>query len=119
MKRYIGIFALILFLIPAVCFASSEGEPKRGILSGIAYLEGRGLANFFLFPAEWGHFPESETRGGIGYVPTLITHTATRMFSGLSDMLFMPLLYPFSRYDDSIPVGMGWGEFPWEKPQSY
>lgn len=119
MKRNLVFFISMFFLVPAVCFASGSGDQERGVFAGIARLEGRGISNLLLFPLEWGHFPKEETRGGIGYVPALITHTTTRIFSGISDMLFMPLIYPFSKYDDSIPEGMGWGEFPWQKPQEF
>ncbi|HCM42844.1 MAG TPA: hypothetical protein PLY88_02685 [Candidatus Omnitrophota bacterium] len=115
MKSRISFLVLMTLLVPAVCFASEPVEKKRGILSGILYLEGRGLSNLFLFPAEWGHLPKSETRGGIGYLPSLATHLVTRVFSGVADIVWMPIMYPFSKYDDSIPKNMGWGEFPWQK----
>jgi hypothetical protein len=117
-KNRVSLFLLLVLLIPAVCFASETGEKKRGIISGILFLEGRGLSNFLLFPAEWGHLPKSETNGVIGYFPVLLTHTTARIFSGAADIVFMPLMYPFSKYDDSIPKNMGWGEFPWQKPSN-
>jgi len=114
-KKRMSLFLLLVLLIPAFCFASETGEKKRGIISGILFLEGRGLANFLLFPLEYGHFPKSETLGGVGYFSAWATHTTTRIFSGVADIVFMPLIYPFSKYDDSIPKSMGWGEFPWQK----
>lgn len=118
MKKHVSLFLLLVLLIPAVCFASEPNEKERGILSGIAYLEGRGISNLLLFPAEWGHLPKSETNGAIGYFPAMVTHTVTRMFSGIADIAWMPLMYAFSKYDDSIPKSMGWGEFPWQKPSN-
>jgi len=115
MKSRISFLVLMALLVPAVCFASEPAEKKRGILSGILFLEGRGFSNLLLFPLEYGHFPKSETLGGVGYFSAWATHTVTRVFSGVADIVWMPIMYPFSKYDDSIPKNMGWGEFPWQK----
>jgi hypothetical protein len=113
MKRIGAIFfAFIMVLNTATVFA---GEEKRGILSGIAYLEGRGFSNLLLFPAEWGHLPKPEMGGPAGYFFAGVTHTVTRVFSGITDIVALPLAYPFSKYDESIPKSFGWGEFPWQK----
>ena len=79
-------------------------------------LEIRSSPNAFLFPAEWGHLPKSEYGGVLGYPFVLLTHLGGRLFSGMTDIVFLPIAYPFTKYDDSLPVRMGWGEFPWDKP---
>ena len=114
MRKAWMIFCLAL-LIPSLCSATEPGEKKRGIFAGIAHLEGRGLANVFLFPAEWGHLPKAELVGVFGTIPMVLTHMGGRIFSGIGDIVVLPLAYPFSKYDDSLPVRMGWGEFPWER----
>jgi len=115
MKSRISFLVLLALLVPAVCFASDTAEKKRGILSGILFLEGRGFSNLLLFPAEWGRFPKPEAGGPAGYFFMGVTRTVTRVFSGIADITWMPVMYPFSKYDDSVPKNMGWGEFPWEK----
>ncbi len=105
----------VLMLIPMICSASDSSVKKRGIFSGIAHLEGRGLSNVFLFPAEWGHLPKDEVMGAWGAPFVGLTHMGGRIFSGVGDIVVLPLFYPFSKYDDSLPVNMGWGEFPWQK----
>ena len=128
MRKAWMIFCLVL-LIPSLCSAAENLEKKRGIFAGIAHLEGRGLSNVFLFPAEWGHLPKADYAGSSAVRPVNfkyvvmpfdwffvgLTHFGGRLFSGIGDMVVLPLAYPFSKYDDSLPVGMGWGEFPWQK----
>ena len=107
------------FLAPAV-FASQQNDTERSVLDGMVYLEGRGLANAFLFAAEWPLIAQQEhhdhPKAFAATIPfVLLTHLGGRLFSGISDMVFMPVAYAVSRYDDAIPVGYGWGEFPWQE----
>ncbi len=113
MKK-IAIIFFMLCLTP-VLFASEQQEPKRGVLASMVRLEGRGFANALLFPAEWGHLPKSEYGGVLGVIPVGLTHFGFRFFSGVTDIVFLPFAYPFTRYDESIPANMGWGEYPWQK----
>lgn len=112
-KIWIVFFMLCL---STTLFAAEQEKPTRSVLGTMAYLEGRGLANAFLFPAEWGHLPKAEYGGVAGYPFVLLTHLGGRLFSGLTDIVFLPIAYPFTRYDESLPVNMGWGEYPWDKP---
>lgn len=117
MKKGWFIF-FMLFLTPAL-FASQQKETDRGVLAGIAHIEGRGLSNIFLFPVEWPIIAKKEYRdhgwaSTVTFIPQVATHICGRVFSGISDIVFLPFYYPFSRYDDSVPVGMGWGEYPWQ-----
>ena len=118
MKKMLVVLA-ILFFSPIV-FASQQNDTNRSALSGIAYLEGRGFSNALLFITEWPMLAQQEYHdhpkafaATLPFVAT--THTVGRIFSGLTDIVFLPLAYPFSRYDDSIPMGYGWGEFPWQE----
>lgn len=114
-KRKFFVWAVI-FVCANLSFASAAEKEERGALLSIARLEGRGLSNLLLFPVEWGHLPEPEAGGPAGYFFVGTTHAVTRIFSGILDIIPLPLAYPFTKYDDSVPVNMGWGEFPWEKP---
>ncbi len=116
MKK-IWIVFFMLCLAPAL-FASEQKTSDRSVLAAIGHLEGRGFSNVFLFPAEWGHLPKPEYGGVLGYPLVGLTHLGGRLFSGLTDIAFLPVAYPFTKYDDSIPVGLGWGEFPWQKPSN-
>lgn len=124
MKK-IRIILLMIILAPALVLfagkanAAEEKQSERGVLASMWRLEKRGLANAFLFPAEWGHLPKAEYGGAFAYPLVLITHLGGRLFSGMTDIVFLPVAYPFTRYDDSIPVGLGWGEYPWDKPSNY
>ena len=113
MKKIWIIFFMLCFA-PAL-FASEQKAPERSVLATIGHLEARGFSNVFLFPAEWGHLPKAEYGGVCSYPFVGLTHLGGRLFSGLTDIVFLPVAYPFSHYDDSIPVSMGWGEFPWQK----
>lgn len=108
-----------LFLFSGISSASEEKKSEQGVFSTIMRLEGRGLANAFLFPLEWGHLPKPELGGPVGYPLVALTHLGGRLFSGMSDIVFMPFIYAFTKNDDSIPVGLGWGEYPWDKPSNY
>ncbi len=117
MKKLILLCAIVFSSHTA--FAASDEIPQRGVLAGMARLEGRGLSNALLFPVEWPHLAKQEFSGhpvrGIATFPfVVLTHLAGRLYSGVSDIVFMPLYYPFSRCEDSVPVGMGWSEYPWQ-----
>lgn len=115
MKKMWALFFILIFALAPASFANDQPSKKRGTLAGIGYLEYRGFSNIVLFPFDWFHLQKSEYRGWYGVMPTMATHTVGRVFSGIADIGFLPLWYPFTKYDDSVPVGMGWAEFPWQK----
>lgn len=116
MKKVFAFILLSVFMSASLSHAAEQPSKKRSILGGIAYLEGRGLANLTLFPLDWFHLQKSEYRGWYGILPTMATHMMGRVSSGIADFGILPFTYPFTKYDDSVPVGMGWAEYPWQRP---